>query len=252
MPELDKSSSDIKLIAIDIDGTLRTNKQEITTFTKQEMARAHAKGIHVMLCTGRALEYTKDIFEELDFDSYLITVSGGEVWSPSLELLQRKLHEPEVIKELFDYGIEIGLNVWLISTDSVYINGVHPQHEAFYNSDWLKIGFDSDDEHKLNKMKVKLATMDTIETTNSHPKNIEVNPLGVSKAGGLEYVCNLLDIKMDHVMALGDSLNDLTMIEEAGLGIAMGNAQKKIKDAADFITDTNDLDGVAKAIQKFI
>lgn len=252
MSNFDKVNTDIRLIAIDIDGTLRTDDQELTDVTKKELQRAHAKGVHVMLCTGRAIEYTEHIFEELDFESHLITVSGGEIWSPKLELLKRTLHEPEVIKELYDYGIEIGLNVWLISTDSIYINGVLPEPEAFDNSDWLKIGFDSDDMSKLDKMKAKLAKMDNVEVNNSHPKNIEVNPRGVSKAGGLEYVCDLLNIEMEHVMALGDSLNDLTMIQEAGLGIAMGNAQQEIKDAADYITDTNNSDGVAKAIQKFI
>ena len=84
------------------------------------------------------------------------------------------------------------------------------------------------------------------------PTNIEVNPSGVNKANGLKRVCRELGITMDQVMAIGDSMNDKKMIMQVGLGIAMGNAQEQIKLVADDVTDTNNNDGVAKAIERFI
>lgn len=86
--------------------------------------------------------------------------------------------------------------------------------------------------------------------TNSHPCNIELNPKGVSKASGLKEVCRRLGIDMSEVVAVGDSLNDLAMIREAGLGVAMGNAQEEVKKAADWTTVTNEEDGVAEVIFK--
>ena len=90
------------------------------------------------------------------------------------------------------------------------------------------------------------------ELSNSTPTNIEVNPAGINKARGLTLVCERLGIEMKNVMAVGDSLNDLAMIAEAGLGIAMGNAQEVVKKAAAWVTSTNNEDGVALAIHKWV
>ncbi|WP_158235056.1 HAD hydrolase family protein, partial [Pseudomonas sp. 2822-17] len=79
-----------------------------------------------------------------------------------------------------------------------------------------------------------------------------INAVGVNKAAALEKVCQRLNITMDNVIAMGDSLNDLAMITEAGLGVAMGNAQETVKQAADWVTDTNNEAGVAKAIHKWV
>ena len=75
---------------------------------------------------------------------------------------------------------------------------------------------------------------------------------GVHKANAIQSLCTRLEINMEEVMAIGDSLNDLKMIEQVGLGIAMKNAQQKVLEAADYITATNNEDGVAKAIEKFV
>ena len=81
--------------------------------------------------------------------------------------------------------------------------------------------------------------------------NIEVNALGVNKGIGLLKLGELLGIKREEIMACGDGMNDLEMIREAGLGVAMANAVQEVKDAADFVTDSNEKDGVAKAIEMF-
>ena len=92
----------------------------------------------------------------------------------------------------------------------------------------------------------------TLEITNSHPSNIELNPLGISKASGVEAVCQLLGIRMSEVIAMGDSENDITMIREAGLGVAMGNAQDEVKRIADITTVTNNEHAVAKIIRTYM
>jgi len=94
--------------------------------------------------------------------------------------------------------------------------------------------------------------MDCFEITNSHPANLEFNPKGVNKAAGLRQVCQLYGLSMDEVVAMGDSLNDIAMIREAGLGVAMGNAQEEVKRAADMIALSNTEDGVAHLIRSFV
>lgn len=243
-------NSNIKLIALDVDGTLIKNDHTISERTKEAIAQATEQGVHVMLSTGRPPEMCHDIIEQLELNSYLITASGGEIWSADRTILERHIHDSELVESLWKIGMEKDLNMWIISTEEVFENGIYP--EDFHAHEWLKIGFFSDDAEKLSEMKNILEAYDMIEITNSHPSNIEVNPQGVSKAHALIKVCNKLDITMDEVMAMGDSLNDFTMIDQAGVGVAMGNAQPEIKEIADFTTDSNNNDGVAKAIEKVV
>ncbi|MBS4161556.1 HAD-IIB family hydrolase, partial [Klebsiella pneumoniae] len=91
-----------------------------------------------------------------------------------------------------------------------------------------------------------------LEVTNSSPTNIEVNAIGINKAAALAKVSERLGFTMENVMAVGDSLNDIAMIKEAGLGVAMGNGQDIVKETADWITDTNNENGVAKAIRHWV
>lgn len=94
--------------------------------------------------------------------------------------------------------------------------------------------------------------MGGLQMTNSSPVNIEINPAGVSKASGVAEVCKLLGIEMSEVVAVGDSLNDLAVIEAVGLGVAMGNAQEQVKEAADLIVASNNEDGIVEVIREHI
>ncbi|WP_010094173.1 HAD-IIB family hydrolase, partial [Ornithinibacillus scapharcae] len=131
-----------------------------------------------------------------------------------------------------------------------FFSGDRP--DDLYDYTWLKFGMDSEDTDKLDQAVKELSYFADLEITNSIPTNIEINPKGVSKASALNRVCREIGITMDEVMACGDSLNDMKMIQEAGVGVAMGNAQEAIKKVANHVTDTNDNFGVAKAIEHFV
>ncbi len=119
--------------------------------------------------------------------------------------------------------------------------------------EWLKFGFDTDAPPEIKeKINQTLSEWEDVEVSNSSLTNIEVNAVGVNKAAAIEKVCERIGITMDQVMTAGDSLNDIKMIELAGLGIAMGNAQEPVKKAADWVTASNDEDGVALAIEKWV
>lgn len=240
----------IKLIALDLDGTLLNSNLEISKSNQEAIAKAVAKGIHVMFSTGRPVDFCKPLIELLKLESYLITVSGGEIWSHNMELLERNIHDSNQFEKLWNLGKDKGVKVWMISTNREY--GDEDQLNDFSVHEWLKIGYHSENEVILNDIKKELSLYKDLEIANSHPNNIEVSPKGVNKASGIEKVCRKLGITMDEVMAIGDSLNDLHMIKKSGLGVAMGNAQKRIKEVADYTTDTNDNDGVAKAIEQFV
>ena len=123
--------------------------------------------------------------------------------------------------------------------------------EDVSKSERLKFGFHIEDNQIREKVLKSLKEKNCFEISNSSPVNIEVNALGINKAKGLKKVCELLHISMDQVMAAGDSLNDISMIKEAGIGVAMGNAQDIVKETADVVTLANNENGVAYAIRKW-
>ncbi|HLR65638.1 Cof-type HAD-IIB family hydrolase [Virgibacillus alimentarius] len=239
----------IKLIALDMDGTLLTSDGEITTVTREAIANALEQNIHVVLSTGRWFGNCYPFAESLNLTSYLVTANGGEIWTVNKKLIERHLLDPAMMEKMWGLASFYGLNTWIVSTEKVYYNGERP--EDFYAHEWLKFGCDAMDKRKLDKVIEAFSYYDALELTNSLPTNIEVNPLGVNKATALERITQEIGITMDNVLAAGDSLNDIKMIQQAGIGVAMGNAQEAIKKAAAYVTDTNDQDGVAKAIKRF-
>lgn len=246
---MQKIEKKIKLIALDMDGTLLTSDEKVTERTRKAIAQAMEKGVHVVISTGRWLGSCYPYAESLGLQSYLVTSNGGEIWTVKKELMERHTITPALMKKMWELGVDYGMEYWMVATDAVW-RGERPND--FFDHEWLKVGFDSHSPSNLEKFMQELSHLDDLELTNSQPYNVEVNPKGVHKGNALRKVCEKLDITMDAVMAAGDSLNDMKMIQLAGLGIAMGNAQEAIKKAADFETDTNDQDGVAKAIERFV
>ncbi|GIO23852.1 Cof-type HAD-IIB family hydrolase [Oceanobacillus sp. J11TS1] len=238
----------IKLIALDMDGTLLNPELEVSKRNKEAIQEALNQGIQVVLSTGRAFSTCYPYAKELNLQTFLITANGGEIWTVEKELLRRQLLATDVVEKLYQITEEIGIRRWMISTEKVF------QDDEFVNvkdHQWLKFGCASEDLDKLNEVKRRLTQFDGLELTNSLPTNIEINPKGVSKANALDFLCERTGISMEEVMAVGDSLNDIKMIQQAGVGVAMGNAQDKIKEVANTVTASNLEDGVGKAIEKF-
>jgi hydroxymethylpyrimidine pyrophosphatase-like HAD family hydrolase len=244
------TEKNIKLIALDMDGTLLTSENEITEKTHLVIRKALEQHVDVILSTGRWLGSCYPFAEALNLKTYIITSNGGEIWTMDKQLLERHLLEAGLVKKMWKLASNLGMNTWMVTTERVYRNGERPGD--FFAHEWLKFGCDSLDQHKLDTVVEELSYYQELELTNSLPTNIEVNPSGVHKASALESVCREKGITMAEVMAVGDSLNDIKMIQQAGLGVAMGNAQEAIKNVADYITDSNDCDGVRKAIEKFV
>lgn len=243
-----EQKSNLKLIALDMDGTLLSSDHKVSVRTEKAIKDALAKGVHVVLSTGRGFQTCYPYAEQLKLESYLITANGGQIWTVEKELLDQHLLETALIEKLYNLGTQVGVNMWMISTSGVF-RGEAP--ENFYDYEWLKFGCESQEKQKLDIMIQELSHYEELELTNSLPTNVEVNPKGVSKAMALNFLCDKIGITMKEVMAVGDSLNDIKMIQEAGIGVAMGNAQEAIKKVANYTTDTNDEDGVAKAIERF-
>lgn len=240
---------DIKLIALDMDGTLLDDRHEVPEGNRRAIKEAEERGVLVVLSTGRSLKTARDYVLSLELSSYLVTVNGGEIWGPKGELVQRSMVDTEHVQWMYELSQKHKTGFWATSSENVWRNDMP---EDLFSQEWLKFGFHVEEDEIRESVLKELKDKGLFEISNSSLKNIEVNALGINKAKGLQKVCDLLGISMDNVMAVGDSLNDIAMITEAGLGIAMGNAQETVKEAADYITGTNQDSGVAQAIKKWV
>ncbi|WP_099330869.1 Cof-type HAD-IIB family hydrolase [Priestia aryabhattai] len=240
---------EFKLIALDMDGTLLNDQQEISEENRAAIAKAQEQGVDVVLSTGRSLLTCREYAQSLQLSSYLITVNGSEIWDESGQLVERKLIDASHIEKMWNLTQEHKLNFWAVTTDKVW-RDEFPEDIA--SQEWLKFGYDIPDDALREEVLKQIAGISDFEISNSSLTNLEINALGINKAKGIMTVCERLGISMDEVIAMGDSLNDMAMIEAAGCGIAMGNAQEAVKEAADWVTDTNVNNGVAKAISHWV
>ncbi|MBP3951013.1 HAD family phosphatase [Bacillus sp. YZJH907-2] len=238
----------MQLIAIDMDGTLLDHEHKISIENRKAIKAAQDKGIHVVISTGRTRMTLDDLIESLSLDSYLITVNGSEIWDASRQLVDRQILSTDLVEYMWELKQKHQTECWAASVGNVW-RETFP--EDFTSHEWMKFGFNIEDDQLRQIILEELSENQLLEVTNSSLTNLEVNAGGVNKARAIEKVCGLLGLTMNQVMALGDSLNDLAMIKEAGIGVAMGNAQPIVKEAADWVTVTNEESGVAEAIKKW-
>ncbi|MNI32895.1 Sugar phosphatase YidA [compost metagenome] len=242
--------STYKLIALDMDGTLLNNKQEISPENRAAIHAAYAAGAIVILSTGRGFQSALPYASDLGLDTPMVTVNGSEVWKSPKELLKRDLLSPQLVLDMHEIANNFDTWWWAYAVDGIYNRDI--PYEDAYSKQWLKFGYYTEDAKALPQIRRMIEEWDQLEITNSHPCNLELNPKGVNKATGVREVCKLLGIEMSQVIAMGDSENDIAMIREAGLGVAMGNAQEEVKRIADLTTISNVEHGVAKIINEYV
>ena len=239
-----------RLLALDMDGTLLNDELLITPETAKWIQKAKDAGVYVCLSTGRSFQSALPYAQQLGLLTPMVTVNGSEIWRAPHELYRRSLMDPQLITQMHDMALEYGIWYWAYS-----LNEVHNQNNwdgDVKNREWLKFGYSTEDHDIRHEVLMRLQDMGGLEITNSSPTNLEINPKGIHKASGIKTVCKLLGIDMSQVAAVGDSLNDLAVIQKAGLGVAMGNAQETVKQEADVVVASNNEDGIAEVIQKYI
>ncbi len=239
----------IKLVALDLDGTLVDHGGKVVTPRLTEAVKeAKKQAIDVVIATGRHRTTSLSIAQTLEVD-HLITLNGGEIWTTRGELLLRQsIHAGDVEKIVSQFE-RLNSHYWLVSDQGVFQRQL-PNN--YLEHEWIKFGFDILDEHLREEATRYFSAIQTLELTNSSPTNIEINKRGTHKRQAIEYLLDSKNLNFSQVMAVGDSMNDMKMIEGAGFGVAMGNAQAEIKEKARFVTTRFDEDGAALAIEKML
>lgn len=266
----------IKLIAIDLDGTLLNSKKEVTSRNKQTLARAKAQGVKVVICTGRPLRAIRPYLDELslkDAGDYSITFNGGLVQKNETgEIIEKAAMQLADVHELIAVAEGLNLPLDIVSEEIVLSLPTSAEHLSIYGSlnpllDCRPFAIDALDETKLyNKaviayhqevldpkiLAIPAEVSEKFEIIKSRHNLLEFMPKGITKAYGISLLAQDLGIDQSEVMAIGDEENDLPMIRYAGIGVAMDNAVPMIKDAADVVTASNEADGVAQVIEKYV
>ena len=253
--------SEIKLLALDLDGTLFTKDKQVTAENRAALKSAEAEGVHVVITTGRPLPAITHILEDLgllDDKHYSVTFNGGLVQRNNGDILIKKEMSREDLKQIYAVFEPLGLPMDVISDGIVYGVPSKGNHSLYRqaNPTLTFVDVESIDDIPENIVYNKVVTVCEEAFLDAQIEKLpilEVMPKGVHKAVGLKLLSDYLTIDKSQVMAMGDEENDLTMLEWAGLGVAMANAVPKAKAVAKAVTTkTNEESGVAEAIHKYI
>ena len=263
-----------KLIAIDMDGTLLKKDKTLSAETCRVIKKAHLQGIKIVLATGRPMKGIEQYLEELNLVSdkdYAVTFNGSVVQNiKTREIISEKGITHEDVKLLYDVSLHLNLNIHAFTRDSVITPKLtkYTQLESDLNHVPVKIMDFKNLDKSIEIIKILMVeepTMlegaitklpsylyDKYNIVKSAPFFLEFLNKSVDKGVGVELLAKSLNIKQEEVICIGDAGNDIHMIKYAGLGVAMGNAFEEVKKVADYITLTNEEDGVADVIKKFV
>lgn len=265
-----------KLIALDMDGTLLREDKTISPAVKEAIAKAKAKGVKVVLSTGRPINGINRYLKELNLledGDIASSFNGGLVLETKSENVIYQCHMPkESFEELYTLSQQLNVHIHALTKDAVltpnkdiskysvleaFINDIYLYYEdsskLIGSEDYIKIMF-IDHPEKLDKAIQQLPdwVYEKYNVAKSADHFLEILPKEVDKGLGLVMLADKLGIKIEETIGVGDAGNDLNLIKSAGLGVAMGNAFDFVKEAADYVTKTNEEDGVAEVINKFI
>lgn len=267
-----------RLLALDIDGTLLRSNHRLTKQTKDAIEFVKRKGVYVTLATGRSFPSAKKVATALKLETDLITHDGAfiasSMESPTYEqrisnekayqivdILEKYNCHIRVMHEKFAVGNKIRQKNYLIAKMTVGVGDpiFYPVQFVDSLSNFLlrepvmppKIhAFFFSEKDRIEVEKVLLKEIPSINITSSSEGGMEIMTEGVSKARGLQVLCKKLGLSLQEVVAIGSYYNDKEMINQAGLGVAMGNAPKEMRDEAAWVTRSNNQDGVAYMVRE--
>ena len=264
-----------KLIAIDMDGTLLNKEGKVSEKNRQAIKKATENGVKVVITTGRGFSGIERFLDELGLNKqgeYALVCNGGAAYNchtkKPISTLGIKGKDLHIINEI---NKELNLTLQAYTLDMCFASEEN-EYTKFEREhigtkieiiDFCKDIKEDDDLMKVLLLekpevldeKIKMIPKEIKEKytlVKSLPVTLEIMNKECHKGFGLEKLIKELGIKREEVISIGDEQNDFEMIEFAGLGVAMGNASEKIKEIADYITKTNEEDGVAHVIEKFV
>lgn len=263
------------ILVLDIDGTLTNSKKDVSEETSKAVIKIQEAGKTIVLASGRSFAGIRETADKISlnqYDSYILAYNGASIMNSRTGEIVYNVDLPgDMIKPLYEAAVEfdIGISVYH-DTEIITGNGIDQYieidaracnmtiHETkdfvsmvdFPVNKCLLSGEPSKMEKILPVLRERFS--DRISVFRSDPCYIEMMPKNIDKAHAVGKLLDKLGKSKEKVICVGDSYNDISMIEYAGLGVAMGNALQEVKNKADFVTGSNDEDGIVTVIEKFM
>ncbi len=264
-----------RFLALDLDGTLLNSRKEVSDYTRKMLHLAQNRGVAVILASGRPTPGVQWVADMIDFhlqNGYIIAYNGSEIFESATG---RKIfdfhvapdHIPYIYRTALEYGVQMSMYhegvIWCDDPDTKWIRiECELNHMHFHKTESLLDEFVwqtpkcmiSGEPAILEQLERVLndSVGEDLSIFRSEPYFLEVMPKGLHKARAIEILLNHLGGSREELIACGDGFNDVHMVEYAGLGVAMDNACEPVKSVADFVTKSNEEDGVAYVIGKFM
>ena len=269
----EETMSDIKVICCDIDGTLVRDDKTLSDENAKWIHKAvHEAGVHFTLVSGRPVNGVRPFYQRMGITGPVSCFNGGTLVDENGDIVDDHRMPHDLAVQICKIGKHLPVDIiifngmkWYLRTRDCYC---YAQKKKIYESECgigeplqLLNTFDTNKIIFMSPSKDVLKTaMAEIEkkvekgriTYYSNADFLEMMPSGYDKSSAIDALAKLFDVKLSQIMALGDDYNDVPMLKRAGCSVAMANAVPEAKAAAKYITDTNNNDGVAKAIQKYV
>ncbi|MCR1897607.1 Cof-type HAD-IIB family hydrolase [Irregularibacter muris] len=268
-----------KMVAIDMDGTLLTTHKQVTPKTKKALLDAQKQGAKIVITTGRIYTSALLYAQYIGLKTPIIACNGAIIQQVGKEKTFETfpIHKKTII-EGAEICKDIGADYFFFTQNKIYVGQkleffrsyllketqVDPtKHISIHSIDStsmicdiqeeiLKLSIWSQNKDIIKEALYRIHQMDNAFVTSSSPRNIELTHKNATKGNAIKTLAEYYHIPMNQVIAIGDSYNDITMIKQAGLGVAMDNGRKEVKEVADEITLSNDQEGVAAILEKYI
>jgi hypothetical protein len=266
------SGQNVKLLLADVDGTLVTQDKVLTEQAIAASHELHAAGITLALTSGRPPRGMSMLIEPLKLEGAIAGFNGGVYVHPDMSVIESHLLDPKTAKETLQLILDQGLDTWLYTEKDWLIRDARAPHVARETwtvkfdakvvkefsdeqlKDAVKIVGVSDDLDKVASCE-KLAQQklgDRASAARSQPYYLDVTHPQANKGAVVLTLAKLRNIKPEEIATIGDMPNDVLMFRKGGLSIAMGNASDEVKSQATEVTDSNQDEGFAKAVRKFV
>lgn len=274
--------ADIKLIATDLDGTFLMNGEDPHPENVKALKACQDAGIIFCACTGRLWYEAKAIVVESGFDDFCVTNNGASIIDIKTEEHRfRSRIDPLYLRQILEVAIDYGAAVMVSGFDSFYAYGplldddMRSWMESMENKSYeyrtktyvmsnlddlvevCKYSAEKIDVHinvvkYIDEVYERLSKITDVEITSAWVHGMEITAKGGNKAEALSVIADIYDVSPDNIMTLGDSFNDISMVMWAGTGVAMGNADDRLKSVANYVSTPNYEAGVAKAIYDIV
>ena len=272
--ELFFNMSKYKIIALDIDGTLNSSDHTILSETRVALIKAQEQGLKVVLASGRPTPGMMNLAQELkldEFGGFVLSYNGGRITNIKTgEVIHEVFLTPEEAHEIYDLAKESGVNIMAYDGNDIITEDDDEYIQLESNINGMPLKRTDNFRGSVINNTIKTLTTGTpariaeIEQTyierfgdrfsicRSMPFFLEVMPNGINKAASLAKLLHMLGMTSDDMIACGDGFNDIEMIKFAKLGVAMDNAVAEVKAVADYVTKSNDDNGIVEVLEKFV